>query len=214
MFRKNMTSLFRTVLALSLIASAFAADAPLRAGILPFDVVSVNGATDAAGRSLAKLVRVEMIKTHKLAPELLTPPSGASSPLPPAQAASLGAQSNVDIVLVGIVVDASVSQSSKGLSTSVFGTGVSGRVNRSTATVSLHMDLVSPSAGAVVDSFDVEGKGSETGVGTDMATSLGAFDVGDGSWMKTPMGKALQEAARAVTDEVVKRSGKFRAPTE
>ena len=95
-----MASRFRTVVALSLTASAFAADAPLRAGILPFDVVSVNGATDAAGRSLAKLVRVEMIKNHKLAPELLTPPSGASSPLQPTQAASIGAQSHVDIVLV------------------------------------------------------------------------------------------------------------------
>ena len=96
----------------------------------------------------------------------------------------------------------------------MFGTGVSGRVTRSTATVSLHIDLVNPSTAAVVDSFDVEGKGSETGVGTDMATSLGSFDVGDGSWMKTPMGKALQEAAHAVTDEVVKRSSKFRAPTD
>jgi hypothetical protein len=43
------------------------------------------------------------------------------------------------------------------------------------------------------------------GVGADIWTSLGGFDVGDTSWDKSPMGKALREAAQKLAAEAIRR---------
>jgi hypothetical protein len=195
--------------ALVLPAAARAGDS-LSAGILPFDVVSVDGATDTAARALAKLIRLEMIKTNKITPQLLTAPT-SRGPVSPDQAAELGKQASVNVVLVGTVMDANTTHSSHGANTGglLNSVGVGGRVDRSTATVTLHVELIDPAKPGVADSFDVEGKASETGVGGDFSSTLGGFDSGDSAWEKTPMGKALQDAAKKVTEGLLKRSGKF-----
>jgi curli biogenesis system outer membrane secretion channel CsgG len=185
---------------------------PLRTGILPFDVVSIDGATDTTGVALAKLVRIEMIKGQKLTPVLLTLPDGAATPVPAEQAASIGQTATVGLVLVGTVVDASVTTSSHSANTGglLGSASISGTLNRSTATVSLHIDLVDPATGKIADSFDVAAKATDTGVGTDFSTSLGEMNLGDDANSdKTPMAKALREAAKKVSDEVGKRAAKF-----
>jgi len=208
-----MRQILGAALVLALALPAAAAD-KLRAGILPFDVVSVDGAADAASRAMAKLVRMEMIKNAKLTPELLTVASGTKTPISAETASALGKQANVGVVLVGTVMEASSTVSSHNANTGglLSSVGVGGRVDRSTATVSLHVDLVNPASGAIADSFDVEGKASETGVGADFSTALGGFDSGDSAWEKTPMGKALQDAAKKLTEQVAKRASKFSAP--
>jgi curli biogenesis system outer membrane secretion channel CsgG len=200
------------VLVLASTVSALAAgDGPLRAGILPFDVVSVDGAQADTSTALAKLVRIEMIKGRKLTPVLLTLPSGAETPVPPDAAATIGKSATVSVVIVGTVIDASVTHSTRSASTGgLLGSiGVGGEIDRANARVSLHIDLVDPATGKIADSFDVEGKSSETGVGMDFSTALGGLNQGGDAWEKTPMGKALSEAARKVNDEVVKRASKF-----
>ena len=197
-----------------LASTALAGNAPppLRTGILPFDVVSVDGAADTTGAALAKLVRIEMIKGQKLTPVLLALPDGAATPVPAEQAASIGQAATVGLVVVGTVVDASVTQASHSANTGglLGSAGITGTLNRSTATVSLHIDLVDPATGKVVDSFDVAGKASDTGVGTDFSTSLGEMTTGgDAPSDNTPMTKALRDAAKKVNDEVVKRAAKF-----
>ena len=199
------------VVLLSVLGASAAAPAPIRAGILPFDVVSVDGAGPSASTALAKLIRIEMIKGRKLTPVLLTLPPDVTHPVPSEQAATIGKSADVGLVLVGTVVDASTSQTSHSANTGglLSSVGISGRIDRSSAEVSLHLDLVDPATGKVVDSFDVDGKASDTGVGMDFSTALGGIDTGDGAWEKTPMGKALGNAARKVSDEVAKRANRF-----
>ncbi len=152
-----------------------------------------------------------MIKGRKLTPVLLTLPPEVTHPVPSEQAATIGKSADVGLVLVGTVVDASTSQTSHSANTGglLSSVGISGRIDRSSAEVSLHLDLVDPATGKVVDSFDVDGKASDTGVGMDFSTALGGIDTGDGAWEKTPMGKALGNAARKVSDEVAKRANRF-----
>jgi curli biogenesis system outer membrane secretion channel CsgG len=200
-----------TLLALLIVLGPVAAaQAPPRVGILPFDVVSVDSAGAEASAALAKLVRIEMIKGRKLTPVLVTLPAEATHPVPSEQAASLGKSADVGLVIVGTVIEASTSQTSRSASTgSVLGSlGIGGRVDKSTAKVSLHLDLVDTATGKVVNSFDVEGKASETGIGMDFSTALGDVDTGGDAWANTPMGKALSDAARKVSDEVAKRAPK------
>ncbi len=199
------------VVLLSVLGASAAAPAPIRAGILPFDVVSVDGAGPSASTALAKLIRIEMIKGRKLTPVLLTLPPEVTHPVPSEQAATIGKSADVGLVLVGTVVDASTSQTSHSANTGglLSSVGISGRIDRSSAEVSLHLDLVDPATGKVVDSFDVDGKASDTGVGMDFSTALGGIDAGDVAWEKTPMGKALGNAARKVSDEVAKRANRF-----
>lgn len=196
---------------LSCTGAIAAAPAPVRVGILPFDVVSVDGAGPSASAALAKLVRIEMIKGQKLTPVLLTLPPEATHPVPSEQAASIGKSAEVGLVLVGTVVDASTSQTSHSANTGglLSSVGIGGRIDRSSAEVSLHLDLVDPATGKIVDSFDVKGKASDTGVGMDFSTALGSVDTGGDAWTKTPMGKALSDAARKMNDEVAKRAPKF-----
>jgi curli biogenesis system outer membrane secretion channel CsgG len=188
-----------------------AAPPPIRVGILPFDVVSVDSAGADASAALAKLVRIEMIKGRKLTPVLVALPPEATHPVPSEQAASLGKGADVGVVLVGTVVEASTSQTSRSASTgSLLGSiGIGGSLDKSSAKVLLHLDLVDPATGKVVDSFDAEGKASQTGVGMDFSTALGDVDTGGDALANTPMGKALSDAARKVSDEVAKRAPKF-----
>jgi len=208
-----MRRLLGAAIVLALALPAAAAD-KLRAGILPFDVVSVDGAADAASRAMAKLVRMEMIKNSKLTPELLTVAPGTKTPISAEMASTLGKQANVAVVIIGTVMEASSEQSTHSADTGsiMSGLGIGGRVDKSTAKVSLHVDLVNPASGEIADSFDVEGKASEMGLGGDFSTTLGGFDTGNTSWEKTPMGKALQDAAKKLTEQVAKRASKFSAP--
>jgi curli biogenesis system outer membrane secretion channel CsgG len=194
----------------TLAAPAARAAGPTRAGILPFDVVNIDRATPETGAALAKLVRIAMIEGHKLTPVLLTLPAGTEQPVTPDAASSIGKSATTAVVLVGTVIDASVSSSSHGLSTGLIPSlGVGGQVSRTTAHVSLHVDLVDPAKGTIVDSFDVEGKATDTGVGMDLSTALGGMNSNSNSWMNTPMGKALSQAAKKINDEVAKRAKKF-----
>ena len=133
------------------------------------------------------------------------------TPVPPDAAAAIGKSATVGVVLVGTVVDATVSHSTRSANTGGFlgSVGLGGEIDRATAQVSLHIDLVDPATGKFADSFDVEGKSSETGVGMDFSTALGSLNQGGNGWENTPMGKALSEAARKVNDEVAKRASKF-----
>jgi Curli production assembly/transport component CsgG len=191
-------------------ATAVRAAGPIRAGILPFDVVNIDRATPETGAALAKLVRIEMIKGHKLSPVLLTLPPGTEQPVTPDAAAAAGKSQTTAVVLVGTVTDASTSYSSHGASSGLLhAVGVGGNVSRTTAHVSLHVDLVDPAKGQIVDSFDVEGKASDTGVGMDFNTALGSVNSNGDAWLNTPMGKALSQAAKKINDEVAKRANKF-----
>jgi hypothetical protein len=185
------------------------ADTTLSVGLVPFDVAAAEGATFNASEALAKLVRLEMLKAKGLQPELVELPAGTQLPLAPKKAAELGRAAKSDVVLVGTILEATSSHSNHGASIGQFGGYVGGGISRTKAGLSVHVELVNPKSAAIVDTFEVEGHASGTGVGADLTTVLGSFKIGDAGWEKTPMGKALRDVARKIVAETVKRSSKF-----
>src|SRR5687768_1902767 len=185
----------------AILASALplnAADPPT-IGIVPFDVSTVEGTGGAdAGRVLGTLVRVEMLKNKQIRPQVIELPTGVRPPLTPQRAAEIGKTAGVDLMLLGTVLEASSSRNNNRASTprlgGVIGSTVGGSVTRTTAKISLHAELVDSATGRSVETFEVEGSNTDTGVGADLWSTLGNFNLGDDGWQKTPMGKALREA--------------------
>jgi hypothetical protein len=195
------------VLAL-LMASSAAAQERTRIGLLPFDVANVSGGTHTAAQALAKLVRVEMITDKRVQPILLEVPSGARLPLSAAQLAALAAEHDLQMIIAGTILEAETTRGSNRVSTrglgGRLGSSVGTSVSRTRAEVSMHVELVTR-AGDVDHAFQVEGTNTDVGVGADIWTSLGGFDVGDTSWDKSPMGKALRESAQKLAAEAIRR---------
>jgi hypothetical protein len=195
------------VLAL-LMASSAAAQDRTRIGLLPFDVANVSGGTHTAAQALAKLVRVEMITDKRVQPILLEVPSGARLPLSAAQLAALATEHDLQMIIAGTILEAETTRGSNRVSTrglgGRLGSSVGTSVSRTRAEVSMHVELVTR-AGEVDHAFQVEGSNTDVGVGADIWTSLGGFDVGDTSWDKSPMGKALREAAQKLAAEAIRR---------
>jgi hypothetical protein len=195
------------VLAL-LMASSAAAQDRTRIGLLPFDVANVSGGTHTAAQALAKLVRVEMITDKRVQPILLEVPPGARLPLSASQLAALATEHDLQMIIAGTILEAETTRGSNRVSTrglgGRLGSSVGTSVSRTRAEVSMHVELVTR-AGEVDHAFQVEGTNTDVGVGADIWTSLGGFDVGDTSWDKSPMGKALREAAQKLAAEAIRR---------
>ena len=195
------------VLALLVTTSASAQDRA-RVGLLPFDIANVDGGTASAAAALAKLVRAEMITDKRVQPVLLELPEGAKLPLSEKQLAMLAAENDLDMIVAGTVLEAQTTHGSNRVSTGGFGgrigSAVGGSMSRTRAEVTMHVELVDED-GEVTETFQVEGSNTDVGVGADIWTSLGGFDMGDSGWDKSPMGKALREAAHKLAAETIKR---------
>jgi curli biogenesis system outer membrane secretion channel CsgG len=185
------------------------ADTSLSVGLVPFDVAATEGNAANASEALAKVIRLEMLKTKGLQPQLLALPPGTQLPLAPKKAAELGRAAKADVVLVGTILDASSSHSNHGASIPQLGGYVGGGVSRTSAELSVHVEIVNSTSGEIFDTFEVRGKASGTGVGADITTMAGSFRVGDAGWEKTPMGKALRDVAQKIVAETSKRAGKL-----
>jgi curli production assembly/transport component CsgG len=199
------SSVVLCLLATATLAQPLAA-AKLAVGIVPFDVETVDGASPSSGEALAKLVRIEMIKSARLQPTVL------GSAKTTEEAAKAGAAAKSDIVVVGTVLSVDTSGGETGANSgSLLGgaIGVGGRLRRTTTHVELHIELVNPKTGDIVDTFEVEGKNSETGVGGDFSTALGGVDSDAGGLDRSSIGKALREAAQKITAEVTKRADRL-----
>lgn len=189
-------------------ASGAPAQDRTRIGLLPFDIANVGGGSYPAAQALAKLVRVEMITDTRVQPVLLDLPAGARLPLSPAQLAALATEHDLDMIVVGTILEAETTRGSNRVSTrglgGRLGSSVGTSVTRTRAEVSMHVELASK-AGEVTHAFQVEGDNTDLGIGADIWTSLGSFDLGDADWDKSPMGKALREAARKLAAEAIRR---------
>jgi uncharacterized caspase-like protein len=197
-------ALFALLLVLS--ASSASAQDRARIGLLPFDIANVGGGTQTAAQALAKLVRVEMITDRRVQPVLLELPAGARLPLSASQLRMLATEHDLHMIIAGTMLDAQTTRGSNRVSTrGIGGLGnVGTSVSRTRADVSMHVELITKD-GEVSHAFPVEGNNTDVGVSADIWTSLGGFDVGDANWDKSPMGKALREAAQKVAAEAIKR---------
>lgn len=193
-------------LTLSLSTAAAASAQQIAVGLLPFDVVSVSGAGAQAGENLAKLLRVEMIRARKVRPVLLELPGGARLPLDASVAAQIGKGGGAALVVSGTVIEATETHSSNRANTGglMDSLGVGGSLSKSTAHVSLNVELIDADTGESVKNFEVNANNTDVGVGAGFSTALGGADIGGSGWDKSPMAKALREAARKINDEVAK----------
>jgi hypothetical protein len=202
-----MKNVLVVVFALLVTTSAAAQDR-VRVGLLPFDIANVDGGTTSAANALAKLVRAEMITDRRVQPILLELPEGAKLPLSEKQLAELIEQNDLGLIVAGTILEAETTRGSNRVSTGGLGgrlgSAVGGSLSRTRAEVTMHVELVDDD-GEVKDTFQVEGSNTDVGVGADIWTSLGGFDVGDSGWDKSPMGKALREAAQKLAAETIKR---------
>jgi hypothetical protein len=191
-----------------LVASGASGQDRVRIGLLPFDIANVGGGTYTAAQALAKLVRVEMITDKRVQPVLLDPPSGARLPLSPSLLATLATENDLQMIIAGTMLEAETTRGRNRVSTrglgGRLGSSVGTSVTRTSALVRMHVELVAKD-GEVTHAFQVEGDNTDVGVGADIWTSLGGFDVGDTGWDKSPMGKALREAAQKVAAEAIRR---------
>lgn len=210
-----MTTLHRIRLvlsgALALIALASipaTAQDRTRVGIIPFDVASVDGGTQQAATAMAKLVRAQMVTNRALQPVLIEL-AGDTLPLPEERLAALAAEHKVSMIVAGTILEATTTRGSTRISTGSIGSaigvgGVGGSMTKTRAEVRIHAELVRPD-GRILHALEIEGNNTDVGVGADLWTTLGSFDVGEANWDQSPMGKALREAAQKLTSEVVKR---------
>ena len=205
-----MKTLFSLCLLIVMAAPA-GAQTRVRVGLLPFDVANVDGGTQTAATALAKLVRAEMITDKRVQPVLLEVPQGAKLPLSPKQLATLAADNDLQLIVAGTILEATQTRGSNRITTGGLGgrigTSVGGSMSRTRAEVKMHVELAGTD-GEVSDTFEVEGTETDVGVGTDIWTAIGSFDLGDHGWDKTPMGKALREAAQKLAAETVRRKAR------
>jgi hypothetical protein len=200
-----MKVFLRSVVAAAVVTTALHAADPPTIGILPFDVSAAEGSGSGdAGRSLATLIRIEMLPNKEVRPQLLDPPAGARRPLLPKAAAAAGQAAGVDYVISGTVLEASVKSANNSAASRLLG-NVAGSVSRTSAKIRLHIEIVR-SGTSELQLFEVEADNTDVGLGGTVHTTLGSFGAGDPGWQKTPMGKALREAAQKITKEVAKRT--------
>lgn len=205
-----MKTLLLVVMTLGLATGASAQDR-LRIGLLPFDVANIDGGTHAAATALAKLVRAEMISDKRVQPVLLDVPEGAKLPLSAQQLATLAEQNDLRLIIAGTILEATTSRGSNRVSTyglgGRIGSSVGGSMTRTRAEVKMHVELAGKD-GEVSETFQVEASNTDVGVGTDIWTAIGSFDLGDHGWDKSPMGKALREAAQKLSTETMRRKAR------
>ena len=171
-------------------------------GVLPFaDNTGANGG-EVAG-SVSRAVQAEIVHSTQLQGRVLTLDPGLNpNNLDSDKALAMGRAQNVDVVIIGTVLEANSEQSNSSTRTpSIGGFSLGGNKQSVKATVTLQADLFSTATGQKIDSIRQTGAASQTKIGADADTSLGGLNTGGANFDNSAMGKAFHSA---VTDLVKK----------
>jgi len=195
-------SLERVVLAIVL-ASMWVANSAaqtLKVGVLPYADATASGQANI-GDSLSRLTQTEIVHSTELDGRALQITNGLSpQQLDSEKVIALGKEQNVDVVVMGTVLDAHAEESAQTSSPrSIFGQSISANVHSYKATVTLQADLYDVSAGKKVDSIRLTVMQTDKKVGAGAATTLGNLDTSSTALQTSTLGKALQ---KAITDLV------------
>ena len=160
-------------------------------GVLPFVDNTGSGGEDV-GVAVGRAVQAEITHSTQLIGKVL---AGAADNVDGARAAEIGREAKVDVVLVGLVLEASSEESNKNVqSRSIFGQTVGGSSRTVSSVVTLQGDLYNVADGEKIESLRVTGKATDRKVGADVSTDFGSISTGGSSFDKSPIGKALQQA--------------------
>ncbi len=173
-----------------------------KVGVLPFvDNTGTNAANLAD--SVSRSVQAEIVHTTQLQGRVLTLDPGVNpNSVDAAKAVAIGQAQNVDVVVVGTVLEAHAESSSGSANLPSFrGFSLGGHKETMKGTVTLQADLYSTSTGQKIDSIRVTGEQSQTKIGADTYSDLGAISTGGANFDNSTIGKAFH---KAVSDLVVK----------
>jgi hypothetical protein len=201
MFRKLWLLAFALAIPILVIGQA----PPVKIGVLPFLDASgaMHGDTAAA---LSRLVQAEMSHSApNLSAKVIALDSATKlEDLDQEKAVQIAKSANVDVVLLGTVLEAKSSESTKGgWLPSIAGQAANVQVRSVKANVTLQGDLYRVADSGKIASLRVPGSHSDNKFGGGVYTNLGAWDGHSSVFLDSPLGKALQ---KAVTDLVKKIS--------
>lgn len=188
--------------ALLLTAASVAQSGPFKVGVLPFVDNTGSNAGDVA-TSVSRAVQAEMIHATPLVGSVLTLDDGLSpASVDGAKAVEIGRAKNVDVVVVGTVLEATSEQSSGSSHLpSVGGISLGGLKQSVKATVTLQADLYSTTTGEKLDSIRQSGTANQSKLGTSINTGLGGIDTG-GNFDNSAMGKAFHTAVSQLVAKI------------
>jgi OOP family OmpA-OmpF porin len=174
-------------------------------GILPFDDLSGGGLNDSSTAIIAKQFRIELLKSGRLIPKILTLPAGSALPLEPSKIAELAKEAGVQFILAGSLMEAQTKKSESGLASgrSVMGVQVGGRSQEVSVSVKIRMEMDRGIDGETASAFSGESRKSRANVSVnasvtpDLSTNMQTPD-----FPSSPLGQAFQEALQKVAAQV------------
>ena len=166
-----------------------------KVGLLPF-IDSTGSEDEEMGAAVSRAVQAELSHSTQLIGRVLKLEEGVSADAVDGEkAAEIGKSANVDVVLVGMVLEATSEESERSVQApSIFGQSIGGSTRSVKSVVTLQGDLYNVVDGQKIDSIRVTGRASDTKVGADISTDLGSISTGGTSFEKSPIGKALNSA--------------------
>lgn len=199
------------LLSLAVISPAlYAQGEQFRIGVLPFvDNTGTNAANLA--NSVSQAVQAEIVHTTQLQGRVLTLDPGANpSSVDAPKAVSIGQGQNVDVVVMGTVLEAHAESSSSSANLpSIRGFSLGGNKQTMKATVTLQADLYSTSNSQKIDSIRVTGEQSQTKIGADTYTDLGSLSTGGASFDNSTIGKAFHKAVSDLVKKINSEQGQM-----
>jgi len=174
-----------------------------KVGLLPF-IDSTGSEDEEMGAAVSRAVQAELSHSTQLIGRVLKLEEGVSADAVDGEkAAEIGKSANVDVVLVGMVLEATSEESERSVQApSIFGQSIGGSTRSVKSVVTLQGDLYNVVDGQKIDSIRVTGRASDTKVGADVSTDLGAISTGGTSFQKSPIGKALNSAVLQLVKKI------------
>jgi hypothetical protein len=182
-------------LAVTCVLTGGSAAQTLKIGVLPYADATASGQANT-GDSLSRLTQAEIVHSTQLEGRVLQIANGLSpQQLDSEKIMALGKEQNVDVVVMGTVLDAHVEESAQTSSPrSIFGQSVSANAHSYKATVTLQADVYQVSTGKKLDSFRMTAVQTDKKVGAGAATTLGNLDTSSTALQTSTLGKGLQKA--------------------
>lgn len=176
----------------------------IKIGILPFADATASG-NRTAGTDVGRTLLSEVLHSTNMQPQMLAV-DGATKPdqLDPDKAIALAREQHVDLVFMGTVLEAKTVESNKsGWMPSIKGQQANLNVHRVKASVLLQGDLYDVANGQRIFSDRVAGSSSNNSLGGTAYTTFGSWgNESYGSFLDSPLGKALQSAIADLTKKI------------
>lgn len=174
-----------------------------KVGVLPFVDNTGSGGSDA-GTAVGRAVQAELTHSTQLIGRVLKLADGVSADdVDGAKAVEMGQGAKVDVVLVGLVLEANSEESQRNIqSPTVYGQSVGGNVRSVTSVVTLQGDLYNVADGRKIDSIRVTGRATDRKLGADVSTDFGSISSGGSSFENSPIGKALHNAVADLVKQI------------